>query len=363
MTGSLDEAHNNFVLDAPASVSTFFYLLVDDKAYGNFNSSLDIDAYFLHLDVGSNYTVTASPVAYPFTLLPQGDPTFSLLNSSGSIVGSPTSNADNIYSQTFTATDSLYFVDVFRTGQGGYNSYYSVQLTNNSVTETKGLGEFVSLGQVNSTTLDYASDSDRFKFFASRALKYRIEVSSTVPDITLAIQNANTPSGGTFTASPNGYIFTVPTLQLYELAFASNSFTGIGAYSFSVLAYPFIRASDFDGDLTSDIVMQNASGQASLWFMNGGAVRSSPLVGGNPGPAWHVVGSGDFDGDGKSDILWRNDSGQVQIWFMNGATVTGSALVGDNPGTAWQIKGTGDVNLDGKSDILWQNDAGQAGSG
>ena len=47
------------------------------------------------------------------------------------------------------------------------------------------------------------------------------------------------------------------------------------------------------------------------------------LVGPNPGPSWKVVGTGDFNGDGRSDILWQNANGQASIWEMNGTNVIG----------------------------------------
>jgi len=119
--------------------------------------------------------------------------------------------------------------------------------------------------------------------------------------------------------------------------------------------------SDFDGDRMSDILWQNDSGQAGIWFMNAANISSGPLVGPNPGTSWHVKSSGDFDGNGKADILWQNDSGQAAIWLMNGATVLSGPAVGPNPGPSWHVKGAGDFDGDGKSDILWQNDNGQVG--
>ena len=51
------------------------------------------------------------------------------------------------------------------------------------------------------------------------------------------------------------------------------------------------------------ILWQNDDGQAAIWTVNGVTVVSQVLVGENPGPAWHVIGSGDFNGDGQMDIL------------------------------------------------------------
>ena len=115
---------------------------------------------------------------------------------------------------------------------------------------------------------------------------------------------------------------------------------------------------DFNGDGLSDILWQNANGQASIWELNGTNLIAggSQLVGPNPGPSWTRIGTGDFNGDGHSDILWQNANGQAAIWEMNGTNqIAGGALVGPNPGPSWKAIGTGDFNGDGHSDILWQN--------
>ena len=123
-----------------------------------------------------------------------------------------------------------------------------------------------------------------------------------------------------------------------------------------------VGTGDFNDDGHSDILWQNADGQAAIWEMNGTnqIAGGSQLVGPNPGPSWKVVGTGDFNDDGHSDILWQNTDGQAAIWEMNGTRLIGSAVVGPNPGPSWKVVGTGDFNDDGHSDILWQNADGQA---
>ena len=113
--------------------------------------------------------------------------------------------------------------------------------------------------------------------------------------------------------------------------------------------------SDFNGDGLSDILWQNASGQASIWEMNANALIGGGGVSPNPGPSWTEIGSGDFNGDGHADILWQNASGQASIWEMTGNTMIGGGAVGPNPGPSWKAIGTGDFNGDGLSDILFQN--------
>ena len=129
-------------------------------------------------------------------------------------------------------------------------------------------------------------------------------------------------------------------------------------------SWKVVGSGDFNGDGHSDILWQNASGQAAIWEMNGlnPIAGGSAAVGANPGPSWKAVGTGDFNGDGHSDILWQNarrsgrDLGdereQPDRWRQR--------RVGAIPARAWKAIGTGDFNGDGYSDILWQNTSGQA---
>jgi len=120
------------------------------------------------------------------------------------------------------------------------------------------------------------------------------------------------------------------------------------------------QTSDFNADGRSDVLLQNASGQAAIWLMNGATATTMAPVGANPGTSWQAIGSSDFYGSLYSDILWQNTgTGEVYIWEINGTKVIGGGSPG-NPGTSWHVIGTGDFNGDGKSDILLQNANGQA---
>jgi hypothetical protein len=138
----------------------------------------------------------------------------------------------------------------------------------------------------------------------------------------------------------------------------ANTLTGGGGVSPNPgSSWKAIGTGDFNGDGHADILWQNTStGQASIWDMNGKSLIGGGAVSPNPGPAWQAIGSGDFNGDGLSDILFQNTStGQVSIWEMNGNSLVGGGPVSPNPGPAWKAIGTGDFNGDGDSDILFQN--------
>jgi hypothetical protein len=73
--------------------------------------------------------------------------------------------------------------------------------------------------------------------------------------------------------------------------------------------------------------------------MNGNTLTSGGPVSPNPGLSWHAIGTGDFNGDGhsdSSDILFQNASGQASVWEMNGATLIGGGAVSTNPGASWR---------------------------
>jgi hypothetical protein len=116
---------------------------------------------------------------------------------------------------------------------------------------------------------------------------------------------------------------------------------------------------DFNSDGKSDLVWRNqATGQNTIWLMNGTTVVSSVETARVLDPNWQIVGTGDFNSDGKPDLVWRDQAaGQNLIWLMNGITVISSVNTTPVPDSNWQIVGTGDFNSDGKSDLVWRNQA------
>jgi hypothetical protein len=117
---------------------------------------------------------------------------------------------------------------------------------------------------------------------------------------------------------------------------------------------------DFNADGHNDILWQNANGQAAIWDMNGNNIIGGGSIFPNLGPSWKAVGTGDFNDDLHSDIVWQNADGQVAVWEMKDTNMIGGGAVIPNPGATWKAVGTGDFNGDGDSDIIFQNTDGQA---
>ena len=81
----------------------------------------------------------------------------------------------------------------------------------------------------------------------------------------------------------------------------------------------------------SDILFQNkATGQVSIWEMDGTSLIGGGKISPTPGPSWHAVGT-----DGGSNILLQNASGQSSIWEMSGTSHSRRRSGHPNPGPNW----------------------------
>jgi hypothetical protein len=123
--------------------------------------------------------------------------------------------------------------------------------------------------------------------------------------------------------------------------------------------YKVVTTGDFNADGRSDLLLQNSStGDVAIWRLNtaGTAFAAGTLLGGS-GTVWKAVASGDVNGDLQSDIILQNSSsGDIAVWQLNGAgtaIATGANLGGS--GTVWRVVGTGDYDADGNSDLMLQN--------
>ena len=112
-------------------------------------------------------------------------------------------------------------------------------------------------------------------------------------------------------------------------------------------------AHDFNGDGTTDVLLENAStGIVGSWEI----VNNTPTWAYFSAEAtgWRVAGVGDFNGDGRSDVLLENTStGIVGTWEITNNTPTWAYFSAE--ATGWHVAGVGDFNGDGRSDVLLEN--------
>ncbi len=127
-----------------------------------------------------------------------------------------------------------------------------------------------------------------------------------------------------------------------------------GAISLGNMAGYHATVGYFRGGNVSSIIWQNTSTSAiTEWIMGAGAEKRSVSIYANAG--WNVIGSGDFNGDGSTDLLMQAPSGNVWDWILTNGRHTSGNLLGAM--TGWTYLGSGDFNGDGTSDMLWRNNA------
>jgi len=155
-----------------------------------------------------------------------------------------------------------------------------------------------------------------------------------------AILGTVDPSTWSLIGSTSGAILwrdTSGNLALWQVSGSQVAATSLGAVTSN---WRVVGLGDFNGDGNVDILFRDSnSGTVAIWFLNSSAqVQSTASLGAVPN-TWSIVQTGDFNGDGKSDILWEDSSDNLAVWFMNGGTVASSTVLG-NVGTTWQVQNT-----------------------
>ncbi len=120
------------------------------------------------------------------------------------------------------------------------------------------------------------------------------------------------------------------------------------------VAGDFPAPGDYDGDGTSDFVVQrNAGGGQAAFWRNLSTAPDDVVIFGTP---TDVIVPGDYDGDGKTDIATVRGSGGQILWYYEPSGTAGVQALGALWGaSATDFPAQGDYNGDGKTDFaVWR---------
>jgi len=114
----------------------------------------------------------------------------------------------------------------------------------------------------------------------------------------------------------------------------------------------FVEACDFNGDLTSDLLIHRADGSLAILYINCGAVSSEGAVASTP--AGDILSSGDFNGDGIDDLLFY-DKVSTTFTIMFGGDALAPYVIPneDVAGMDSSLFAVEDCNGDGVEDLVW----------
>ena len=316
MTASRDEASVGYTTDAPYSLATNFYILFGDIATGFNSSSQDYDSYFIKTNVGNSYTALISNRAdYQWA-----HSRLMLSDRYGNTLSYSVDYGD--YAKlSFTASDSMYFI----TSSSPYSAYYSIRISNNSLTELNGIGETITTNVIYNAALDYASDSDHFLFGTMARHKYELTINSKISDIYLKITDLL--SGVALTdavASSGTYTWEAPLTGVYELSISSNGFFSTGAYSIFAREIASDGPNTLTGSDQADTI-DGLGGDDLVYGMGG----NDTIVGGLGNDIIYGGAGNDSILDGQGKNLIDGGDGIDTLWtsyaFGVGYTVAGTS--------------------------------------
>jgi uncharacterized repeat protein (TIGR01451 family) len=316
--------------------------------------------------LGSSLVILADAATLAGGFNPTGTITFSLVHS-GTVLDTETVavNGNSTYSTptgfTLPSTGAV-------TGAYQWNATYSGDGNNSAVSEINNPTEHVTVSK-SSSTLTTTPNSNAVTLRSSPVtltdkatlaggynptgtITFTLVHIGTVLDTETVAVNGN----GTY-STPTG--FTLPSTGTVTGAYQWNAtYSGDGnnnaaseinnaAEQVTVNPAPY----DFNGDRTSDVLLQNG-GTVVDWMMANGAYQNGNVIT-NGASGYTIVGTGDFNADGTTDVLLQN-GGTVVDWIMkNGTYQSGNVIT--NGASGYKVVGTGDLNGDGTADVVLQN--------
>jgi FG-GAP-like repeat len=133
----------------------------------------------------------------------------------------------------------------------------------------------------------------------------------------------------------------------------SDTLTGVewAVFTDRVVALRETARSDFNGNGTSDVVLQNG-GTIVQWSLSNGAYLSGNAIS-TTATGFNVVGKGDFNADGTADLLLAG-GGNIVRWSLQNGVYSGGGIIASGLGS-YNVVGTGDFDRDGDSDVVLQS--------
>jgi len=130
-----------------------------------------------------------------------------------------------------------------------------------------------------------------------------------------------------------------------------------------VSGWNIVAALDLNRDGFTDLIWQNSSGIAQVWYLGGASraqITGAALLNGGA-TTWKIVAAGDLNKDGVPDLIWQAPGGIAQVWYMggtDGSKIIGAAMISSIEVPNWRIAALADMNSDGQNDVIWQQDSG-----
>jgi hypothetical protein len=138
----------------------------------------------------------------------------------------------------------------------------------------------------------------------------------------------------------------------YYFVVSAYNTAGVESVPSNELSFTATASSSLSFVPNRDLVWRNtATGQVSIWSMNGTNIVQNAIIGSAP-LNWRIIGAGNFTGN--PGILWVNsNTGQLSVWTISGTIVPGIAnfFVGGS-GVTGTVQAIGDFHGNGRSDLI-----------
>ena len=82
------------------------------------------------------------------------------------------------------------------------------------------------------------------------------------------------------------------------------------------------------------------TGETIVWFVAGGGIGGWAYAPQVADTAWAITRLADVDGDGAADLVWRNGAtGDNTLWLMNGSAIRSTAFLIQLTDQNWELVG------------------------